>query len=734
MNHLLRFILFSLLLNTSFAQGNHERVYLYLESFIEEDSVEVHVKANNFYDVAACQFSLVLDTAHFAFGHGSYEDDLKYNFKSAFSDNFIVHQNKNAIFFVWNTDFSYTNNLPDGYTIFKYKLGIIKVDSIICFKFSNQLVFEVIDNQDQTVPSRGIQYCEQFDLSNLKGKIYFDVNQDCTLDSNSIAYPYKTVRIKNSAGKYFYAITNLTGEYLKSLPPDSYTVDIPLNLNLQSCTVAPEIDLREARKTEVVDHLVSQISTCPNLETEFTIGRFRLCSESYVNLMYQNFGNQKAVNVYIDFQIEDSLEIKASSHPFQLLSPFLYRFLIGDLPAFSRNQIHINLQTTCDINYLNRTICMQANIYPDTICSENPNWSKADLKINAECKLPNVVFKITNIGDGDMNQAVPYTIVEDDLMPGFKGNIQLKSNESIDIIEPANGKTYRIIVDSIRFHPYQTRYTDAIEACGTNLLGDYSKAFVNLFSEYDSPPTYSKKCATITASYDPNEKQASPIGVTEEHRIDVGNRIYYTIHFQNTGTDTAFRVIVEDKLSDYLDYASLQILGSSHEFELDSRLDRKLRFVFNNINLPDSTTDYFGSNGFVSFSILPISNFLKDFKIYNTSNIVFDFNPAIITNTTFHSLADLNFTLIEDYKVKNKLNLKLFPNPFMNIVNVTWDGNFICSYFDIYDLLGNKVFEQETKTLEKNISFKLEIPKGIYFIRMYDDKGVSPFIVKLIKN
>src|SRR5690606_38069913 len=56
------------------------------------------------------------------------------------------------------------------------------------------------------------------------------------------------------------------------------------------------------------------------------------------------------------------------------------------------------------------------------------------------------------------------------------------------------------------------------------------------------------------------------------------------------------------------------------------------------INLPDSSTNSLGSQGFVKFglNILPTTNTLA--TIENNASIYFDFNPPIITNTTLTTL------------------------------------------------------------------------------------------------
>ena len=55
---------------------------------------------------------------------------------------------------------------------------------------------------------------------------------------------------------------------------------------------------------------------------------------------------------------------------------------------------------------------------------------------------------------------------------------------------------------------------------------------------------------TITGAYDPNDKLASTSsGNTDVWQLNEDEWIDYTIRFQNTGTDTAFNVIITDTVS-----------------------------------------------------------------------------------------------------------------------------------------------------------------------------------------
>ncbi|MBL7951128.1 MAG: SprB repeat-containing protein [Flavobacteriales bacterium] len=132
---------------------------------------------------------------------------------------------------------------------------------------------------------------------------------------------------------------------------------------------------------------------------------------------------------------------------------------------------------------------------------------------------------------------------------------------------------------------------------------------------------------TVTGSYDPNDKLVEPADV---FLLDVDTYLDYTIRFQNTGTDTAFTVVVVDTLAAELGIGSLQVGAASHAFvpELEGRV---LRFRFTDILLPDSTTNEAASHGHVSFRIKPTAGVVPGTWLRNQAGIYFDFNPPIVT-------------------------------------------------------------------------------------------------------
>jgi|GEM_PF-2169906 len=157
----------------------------------------------------------------------------------------------------------------------------------------------------------------------------------------------------------------------------------------------------------------------------------------------------------------------------------------------------------------------------------------------------------------------------------------------------------------------------------------------------------------LTCGYDPNDKLVLPSGLGAEHYTLFGDTLEYTVRFQNTGNDTAFNIIVLDLLDDNLDWTTFEEIGSSHDMHTFLNINTGLaEFYFDNIQLPDSTTNLIGSQGFVKFRIQHKENLPNPTVIENTASIFFDSNPYIQTNTTFNTFAEqLPFIATLNFKV-----------------------------------------------------------------------------------
>ncbi|HTE27729.1 T9SS type A sorting domain-containing protein, partial [Flavitalea sp.] len=145
----------------------------------------------------------------------------------------------------------------------------------------------------------------------------------------------------------------------------------------------------------------------------------------------------------------------------------------------------------------------------------------------------------------------------------------------------------------------------------------------------------------ITGSYDPNDKIETHGGYMSRAQVNNGEYLNYIIRFQNTGNDTAFKVLIRDTLENNLDAASLQMIGSSHDYTLQITDNNKLEWNFENILLADSNTNEKASHGYLVFRIKPQAFVTNGTVISNRSDIYFDLNLPVRTKTVQTLIRDL---------------------------------------------------------------------------------------------
>lgn len=217
----------------------------------------------------------------------------------------------------------------------------------------------------------------------------------------------------------------------------------------------------------------------------------------------------------------------------------------------------------------------------------------------------------------------------------------------------------------------------------------------------------------VTGSWDPNDKAVSPVGSITPDYIDQANWLRYTIRFQNTGNDTCFNAVVRDVLDDNLNMSSFRVMGTSHPYTITFD-DREVSWHFNNILLPDSTTNEPESNGFIIYEILANPGTGLGETIENTAYIYFDFNPAVITNTVVTTVAE---TMGSD-KVISSANLRLYPNPVQSSATLQMPAGINGkAYIRIFNAQGQIISQFET-IAEEYLHLELNQSPGIYLMQV----------------
>ncbi|MEM9824353.1 MAG: hypothetical protein AAF985_24925, partial [Bacteroidota bacterium] len=552
-------------------------------------------------------------------------------------------------------------------------------------------VFEVVQG-GVIIPSESFSGFNNPNGAFISGNVFEDANGNC---ANDLDLGLRSWSVKASgAGGTFYRMTDDLGNYRLPVEAGTYEIEAipPVPYWASTCAPTYSVAATTIGESYTQDIPVSTTISCPYMEVDLSAPFLRRCFDNNsMQISYCNNGSEAASDAYIELDLDDDLSIVIATHPYTLVNG-LYRFELGEVGVGECGRVGLKVEVGCEDVELGQTHCSVAHIYPDNFCvPTSPSWSGASLEVQGECIGDQVHFTITNVGAGNMAESSQFIIIEDAVM-GASTPFQLNSGESYPTISlPANGSTYRILVDQVANHPGVSKPTIAIEACGSNGSGAFSTGFVNLFAEDDENHFVDVDCQENIGSYDPNDKQGLPRGYGEENNIEANTSLEYRIRFQNTGTDTAFNVVVLDTISEFLDLTSIRLGASSHPYEFDIIGNNVLKFSFENIMLPDSFVNEPASNGFLKYTIGQLADNEPGTRIENSAAIYFDFNEPVITNTVFHTIAEEIFT-VGIYPQAILQRIESYPNPFREAITFDLKSEDYSSLrFDLFDLLGNQL-------------------------------------------
>lgn len=477
------------------------------------------------------------------------------------------------------------------------------------------------------------------------GQIYIDTDDDCVYDAGEQGVKqYFMTLTKLPSGVSQFVYPNLDGTYsadiefgVQDLSADLQLV-LPPNVN-PVCPTAINIPNSTATPNIVFDMGLQSSGDCPVMQVDIGNLFTRRCATNSFKVNYCNVGLDTAYGAFVTLNLDPLITLESADLPYTVSGPDdLYTFQIGNVPPFYCGTIVIFATVSCDAT-LGQTVCNEANIYPDVPCSGA--WQGPVIEASAVCSGDSVALEIRNTGLQDMGTPLNYIVVEDFIM--YKdGTFQLDAGDAVIIKAPANGATWRLEAQQAPGFPVQGLVSTAIEGCG----GTNTPGLITAFGQSDNAMNYDIECSVVVASCDPNDKTAVPTGVGGQNVIRANEPIDYKIRFQNTGTDTAFQVVVVDTLSSLLDANSLELGASSHPYRLNIYPGGILHFVFDPIVLPDSNVNEAASHGYLKFKIAQKPNLPEGTLIENQVAIYFDQNEPVFTNTAFHTIG-YPFTVID---------------------------------------------------------------------------------------
>lgn len=574
------------------------------------------------------------------------------------------------------------------------------------------------------------------------GYIFNDQNANCLNDSESgiqnmtlVINPGNIVTETDASG---YWVVN-------DLPAGNYTVE------LDTCRY-PRVTCDSSLTISVVNetnfYSANDVGiynlNCPIVDVSIVAPTLRRCFSNQMIYVAACNNNPSIVSLngsYVDVQLSPLQTPNSASLPYTSLGNNTYRFQTGNINPDECVNFSISSTISCNA-MLGQTLCMDANLYPvqscalDTIPSDPPSggggstgggtldglpqpcslpWDQSSLSVDGWCQNDTIYFTITNTGEldgGDMECYSPVWVTVDGVVT-FTDSIMIQGGQTVTYSFPGDGATWILNASQHPLHPGNSQPNAHVEACGSD-ISNWTPDLVNDFPQDDADPVVDIYCGVVTGSYDPNDKTGYPNGVTDQYYIQPNQQLQYVIRFQNTGTDTAFTVVIRDTLDTDLNIFTVTPGVSSHAYEFRMYGPRVLEWTFNNINLPDSTTDLEGSNGFVTFHVEQVPDLAPGTEITNDADIYFDFNDPITTNTTMHRIYEgfVSVATLEDLS-KEDVGILVYPNPNNGEFNIVQENNSVGNY-SIFDQQGRVV---KTGSLDgQKTTIDPELQSGMYYL------------------
>ncbi len=552
----------------------------------------------------------------------------------------------------------------------------------------------------------------------IAGSMYHDLDDDCVKDPD-----------EKSLKNFFAAATDANGtvwsesvrdgQYAFQVPPGTYEVAISkraldpenwLPCDAQTATISATTDTAHIPAIGV-----KSLVDCPRPRIRAAIPKVRSCHEGRYNLSYYNLGTQKATGTQIEVELAPNLNFVGSDMTLLSQDGQKLLFDIGELDIDGEGTASIDVFCACDAA-IGDLSCSTFRILPDTCYPVLPDWDHSIVKIDASFDPTQLYFTLQNVGTGDMAQSRWYRLRNTCLNVVGAGDFQLDAGESLNLTFPNQTAVYYFEAEPAPNQPYIPGTAWLLSRCQP---GPPKESWMN---NSTGSPFYDVDCMEVSNSFDPNDIRVTPRGDGAEGAIlATESELHYMIRFQNTGNDTAYTVSIRDTLPAWLDALSVVPGPSSHRYTFDLQ-NNTLKFHFAGINLPDSTANLEGSQGYVEFSVRMKPDLTPGARIENRAAIYFDFNAPVITNTALNTIASPILVSVDEApRDQVLLPVQVSPNPAVTSAvfrfEETAEGQLL-----LFDAGGRQLRQVQLagETLELNCR---DLEPGIYFFRIFTGEG-----------
>ncbi|MDB4340456.1 hypothetical protein OAA13_02250, partial [Crocinitomicaceae bacterium] len=513
--------------------------------------------------------------------------------------------------------------------------------------------------------------------------VFNDITNNCSQDVGEFGIAGVNLYIEPGN---IVTTTNANGQaFFGSLPNGNYTVTIDTtNLNWSTnCGAIQSFEIvNDGTGCLELELGLTPENPCTEPDVTIYAPNLRRCfpyQMIYVHASNSETATAPIVNGVIEVELDPLFTVNSASLPYTATGNNIFSFELDTILPGESQSFSILTTLSCDA-YLGQTLCMEANLTPvapcvlDTIPTDpvvddgtggtldglpepcTLPWDQSSLQVEGWCDNDTVYFSVTNTGDpggGDMDCYSPVWLTIDGVVTDTD-SLQIQGGQTVIYSYPGTGQTFILNAEQHPLHPGNSHPNAHVEACGDTT--NWTPDLVNDFPQDDADPVIDIYCGVVIGSWDPNDKIGYPVGQTDQNYIQPNQQMQYVVRFQNTGTDTAFTVVIRDTLDLNLNIFTVTPGVSSHPYDFRMYGPRVLEWTFEDIQLPDSTTNLEGSNGFVTFQVDQVPDLAPGTVILNDADIYFDFNAPITTNTTVHKIFQgfVEVLNIEDLTIEGK--------------------------------------------------------------------------------
>ena len=433
-----------------------------------------------------------------------------------------------------------------------------------------------------------------------------------------------------SQNKVFYTSTDSNGRFGIALDTGSFSISALPQNNLWTACPPQIITITNSkiRDTTIANPSLFINSLCPLMEVELTTPFLRRCFESQYVISYANRGTALQTDAVVELTLDSMLTYVSASRPVRSRTGNKISFSIGNVNINQVGQFDVTVKVNCD-SRLGQTHCSSV-IIPKTMVCDSVRDTLPAIITQCLSGCDSVLFLVKKPTTQNQNQAFQYRFISDASIIDT-GRFVLSNDFSLK--HKKDERTYRLELRNTKNQLVAARSQES--SANTPSV---STGFVTQFANAAKIFHQAENCTANRGAFDPNDKSVIPIGVGTNHFIEQGTTVEYLVQFQNTGTDTAFKVVVKDTLSPHFNLSSYKTLASSHPNTWQLNPNGVLTFTFNNIKLVDSFTNEKLSHGFFRYQIRLKDSVATSTKIDNKAAIYFDFNTPIITNKTTHTV------------------------------------------------------------------------------------------------